>query len=124
MSDTQISRQATVRNPLPLANESTMAALLAGAATGLPAINVFRALANAPSLASDYMQYLAHLFKPLELDAHIERLVVLLTGKLSGCEYIWRQNVVVAKSLGISDEKVSELEKAIWKLHVSARKKQ
>jgi alkylhydroperoxidase family enzyme len=85
--------------------------LLTGAAAGLPPINVFRALANAPSLAPDYMQYFGHLFKPLEMNAQIERLVVLLTGKLSGCEYIWRQNVVVAKSLQISDEKVTELQK-------------
>jgi alkylhydroperoxidase family enzyme len=31
--------------------------------------------------------------------------------KLSGCEYIWRQNVVVARILGISDEEIEELHK-------------
>ena len=96
---------------LPLADNSTMDALLTGAASKLPAINLFRALANAPSLAPDYMQYVAHLFDPLELDARIERLVVLLTGKLSACDYVWRQNVVVAKSLGITDEEIAELQK-------------
>jgi alkylhydroperoxidase family enzyme len=105
------SENPTTRTRFPLADDSTMAALLTGAAAGLPSINVFRALANAPSLAPDYMQYFAHLFKPLELDAQIERLLVLLTGRLSGCEYVWRQNVVVAKSLGISDEKIAELRK-------------
>lgn len=94
-----------------MADESMTIALLAGAAAGLPPINVFRALAIAPSLAPGYLQYFAQLFKPLELDAQIERLVVLLTGKLSACEYIWRQNVVVAKSLGISQEKITELDK-------------
>jgi len=111
MSDMQSQQQSVVRRPLPLPNESTLQPLLVGAAAGLPSINVFRALANAPSLAPDYMQYFGRLFKPLQLDARIERLVVLLTGKLSGCEYIWRQNVVVAKSLGIPEEKIAELDK-------------
>jgi alkylhydroperoxidase family enzyme len=109
MSDTQTQGNSTIRHPLPLPNDSAIQPLLTGAAAGLPPINVFRALANAPSLAPAYMQYFGHLFKPMELNARIERLVVLLTGKLSGCEYIWRQNVVVAKSLDISDEKITEL---------------
>jgi hypothetical protein len=71
---------------LPMASRATTKRLLMGAAAKLPPINVFRALANASSLAPAYMQYFAHLFKPLELDSQIERLVVLLTGKLSGCE--------------------------------------
>jgi len=30
---------------------------------------------------------------------------------LSGCEYVWRQNVVVAKSLDIRDEEIAELDR-------------
>jgi pimeloyl-ACP methyl ester carboxylesterase/alkylhydroperoxidase family enzyme len=86
-----------------------MSHLLTGAAAGLPAINVFRALANAPSLAPDYMQFFARLFKPLELDAKIERLLVLLIGRMSDCEYVWRQNVIVARSLGVSEAKITAL---------------
>jgi alkylhydroperoxidase family enzyme len=51
------------------------------------------------------------LFKPLELDGRIERLIVLYVGKLSDCIYIWRQNVVVAKSLGITQEEIDALER-------------
>ena len=111
MSHSQTTTKATSRSRLPLADDSSINALFTGAAAKLPPINVFRALANAPSLARDYMQYFAHLFEPLELDSRIERLLVLLTGKLSGCEYVWRQNVVVAKSLGIPDEEIAELHK-------------
>jgi len=52
------------------------------------------------------------LFKPLELDGRIERLIVLCVGKLSDCIYIWRQNVVVAKSLGITQEEIDALERS------------
>jgi hypothetical protein len=68
----------------------------------LPPINLFRAAANAKTLYPAFIQYMYLLFKPLELDARIERLIVLYVGKLSDCIYIWRQNVIVAKSLGIA----------------------
>ncbi len=110
MSSSQILLRPRSGNHLPLADDGTMGVLLTGAASGLPPINVFRALANAPSLAPDYMQYFARLFKPLELDAKIERLLVLLIGRMSECEYIWRQDVVVARSLGVSEAKIAELD--------------
>jgi alkylhydroperoxidase family enzyme len=77
----------------------------------LPSINLFRAAANAKTLYPAFIQYMYLLFKPLELDGRIERLIVLYVGKLSDCVYIWRQNVVVAKSLGISQEEIDKLEK-------------
>jgi alkylhydroperoxidase family enzyme len=111
MSHPQTATRSLSSRRLPLADDPTMRSFLTGPAAKLPPINLFRALANASSLAPDYMRYLARLFEPLELDSRIERLLVLLTGKLSGCEYVWRQNVVVAKSLGISDEEIAELGK-------------
>ena len=77
----------------------------------LPPINLFRAAANAKTLYPAFIQYMYLLFKPLELDGRIERLIVLYVGKLSDCVYIWRQNVVVAKSLGITQEEIDGLEK-------------
>src|SRR5271155_5456197 len=77
----------------------------------LPPINLFRAAANARTLYPAFIQYMYLLFKPLELDARIERLIVLYVGKLSDCIYIWRQNVVVAKSLGITQEEIDALER-------------
>jgi alkylhydroperoxidase family enzyme len=77
----------------------------------LPPINLFRAAANAKTLYPAFIQYMYLLFKPLELDGQTERLIVLYVGKLSDCIYIWRQNVVVAKSLGITQEEIDALEK-------------
>jgi alkylhydroperoxidase family enzyme len=77
----------------------------------LPSINLFRAAANAPTLYPAFIQYMYLLFKPLELDARVERLVVLYVGQLSDCVYIWRQNVVVAKSLGITEEEIDALQR-------------
>ena len=77
----------------------------------LPPINLFRAAANAKTLYPAFIEYMYLLFKPLELDGRIERLVVLYVGELSDCIYIWRQNVVVAKSLGITQEEIDALER-------------
>jgi len=77
----------------------------------LPSINLFRAAANARTLYPAFIQYMYLLFKPLELDGCIERLIVLYIGKLSDCIYIWRQNVVVAKSLGITQDEIDALER-------------
>jgi len=77
----------------------------------LPPINLFRAAANAKTLYPAFIQYMYLLFKPLELDGRIERMIVLYIGKLSDCIYIWRQNVVVAKSLGITQEEIDALER-------------
>jgi alkylhydroperoxidase family enzyme len=76
----------------------------------LPSINLFRAAANAKTLYPAFIQYMYLLFKPLELDGRIERLIVLYVGKLSDCIYIWRQNVVVTKSLGITQKEIDALE--------------
>ena len=48
---------------------------LAAAFKLLPVINVFRALANAKTLYPTYGAYVALLFRPLELDAVLERMI-------------------------------------------------
>ena len=76
----------------------------------LPVINLFRAMANAESLYPAYIGYVDLLFKPLELDSQLERMIVLHVGCRSDCYYVWRQNVVVAKSLGVSQAQIDALE--------------
>lgn len=70
---------------------------------------MFRAAANARTLYPAFIQYMYLLFQPMELDSKIERLVVLYVGKLSACEYIWRQNVITAHTMGIPQEEVDAL---------------
>lgn len=77
----------------------------------LPDINLFRAAANARTLYPTFIQYMYLLFQPMELDSRIERLVILYVGKLSGCEYIWRQNVAVARVMNVPQEEVDTLDR-------------
>ena len=95
---------------LPLVDPDTAPPAVREALALLPAINLFRAMANATSLYPDYIRYVNLLFKHLELDSGLERMIVLHVARKSGCLYAWRQNVVVAKSVGVSDEQIAALE--------------
>jgi alkylhydroperoxidase family enzyme len=77
----------------------------------LPAINVFRAMANAKTLYPAYGAYVGLLFKPLELGAALERMIVLRVARRSDCYYAWRQNVVVAHSVGVTGEQITALDR-------------
>ena len=85
---------------------------VADAFAKLPVINVFRAMANATTLFPPYMDYLSQLFKRMELDKALERMIVLHVSKLADCFYAWRQNTVVARSLGVSDVQIAALERS------------
>lgn len=106
MTPKDIMREEIIQSArLPLVDN------ISGIFDKLPPINLFRAAANARTLYPAFIQYVYLLFKPLELDGRIERLIVLYIGKLSDCHYIWRQNVVVARSLGITQDEIDALEK-------------
>jgi alkylhydroperoxidase family enzyme len=93
-----------------LIDPESASATVAHAFTMLPVINVFRAMANAETLYPPYIEYLSQLFKTLELDAALERMIVLRVSKKSDCFYAWRQNVVVARSVGVTEAQIASLE--------------
>ncbi len=97
---------------LPLVAPATAPDAISAAFRLLPVINLFRAMANAESLYPAYIRYVNLLFKHLELDAALERMIVLHVAKQSGCQYAWRQNVVVAESVGVSEEQIDALERS------------
>ncbi len=97
---------------LILIDPDTAPAPIADAFKLLPVINLFRAMANAESLYPTYIHYLDLLFKRLELGAALERMIVLHVARRSGCLYAWRQNVVVAKSVGVVQDQIEALERS------------
>jgi alkylhydroperoxidase family enzyme len=100
-----------VAQGLKLIDPNTASKPIADAFALLPVINVFRAMANAETLYPYYSSYLLRLFQPMELDKALERMIVLRVANQSRCFYAWRQNVVVAHSVGVKDEQIAALEK-------------
>jgi alkylhydroperoxidase family enzyme len=100
-----------VAQRLRLVDPETASKPISEALALLPLINVFRALANAETLYPHFSQYMLQLFRPMELDKALERMIVLHVAKRSDCFYAWRQNVVVAHSVGVKDEQIAALER-------------
>ena len=96
---------------LELIDPETASKPISEALALLPLINVFRALANAETLYPHFSQYMLQLFRPMELDKALARMIVLLVAKRSDCLYAWRQNVVVAHSVGVKDVQIAALER-------------
>ena len=96
---------------LKLIDPKTASKPIADAFELLPVINVFRAMANAETLYPYFSEYMLRLFRPLELDKALERMIVLRVANQSNCFYAWRQNVVVAHSVGVKDEQIAALER-------------
>jgi alkylhydroperoxidase family enzyme len=103
-------RQPTAQS-LKLIDPETASQPISEALALLPLINVFRALANAETLYPHFSKYMLQLFRPMELDKAVERMIVLYVAKRSDCLYAWRQNVVVAHSVGVKDEQIAALER-------------
>lgn len=101
----------TTATRLPLADPTKVAKPVADALNKLPIINLFLVMANAETLYPPFTDFISQLFKQLELDAATERMIVLYVAHLSDCFYVWRQNTVVAKSVGVTDEQIAALEK-------------
>jgi alkylhydroperoxidase family enzyme len=95
---------------LKLIDPETASKPIADALALLPVINVFRAMANAETLYPYFAKYMLQLFRPMELDKALERMIVLHVAKRSGCLYAWRQNVVVGHSVGVTDNQIAALE--------------
>ena len=105
------NKSQQVGQGLKLIDPETASKPISEALALLPVINVFRALANAETLYPHFSQYMLQLFRPMELDKALERMIVLHVAKRSDCLYAWRQNVVVAHSVGVKDEQIAALEK-------------
>jgi alkylhydroperoxidase family enzyme len=95
---------------LKLIDPATASQPIADALALLPLINVFRAMANAETLYPYFGKYMLQLFRPMELDKALERMIVLHVAKRSDCLYAWRQNVVVGHSVGVTDKQIAALE--------------
>ena len=45
----------------------------------------------------------------MELDARLERMLVLHVSRRSDCEYVWKQSTLVAKVVGVEDKQVESI---------------
>ena len=71
--------------------------------------NIFRTLANHPSLAKRWMVFANHILFKSELSARDRELVILRIGWLCQAAYEWGQHVIIGKNAGLSDEEIEAI---------------
>lgn len=71
-----------------------------------PPLNIYRMLPHAVTAAPGFLQLGGALLRDAELDPGLRELAILRVGVLSGASYEVYQHKRVARSVGVSDEKI------------------
>lgn len=95
---------------LPLIDPASVPQPIADGFKLLPVINLFRVMANGGILFPAYMKFLDLLFGSMELDAALERMLILHIAKRSACDYAWRANTLVAEVVGVKNEQIEAIQ--------------
>jgi len=76
-----------------------------------PRINLFRMLANAPSLIGPTLRLGEAVLTRTELDPRLRELAILHTARVTGTDYEWVQHREIARAVGLEPEKIHALER-------------
>jgi alkylhydroperoxidase family enzyme len=76
----------------------------------LPALHVFRLLANAESAFVPWLKFGGALLSDLALDPLLRELAILQVGRLAA-RYEWDQHVAIAQACGATDEQIAALDR-------------
>ena len=80
-----------------------------GGAGAMPALNIFRTLANHPKLAKRWMVFANHILGKNTLPAREREILILRIGWLCRAEYEWAQHVVIGKREGLTDDEIARI---------------
>jgi 4-carboxymuconolactone decarboxylase len=96
---------------LPYVNPEEASAPVRKALEALPALNIFRMLAQADSAFVPYLRFGRALLTELQLDPELRELAILLVAARTDAEYEWVQHVGIAKAIGVDDERIAAVER-------------
>ncbi|MGB3069898.1 MAG: carboxymuconolactone decarboxylase family protein [Ottowia sp.] len=71
-----------------------------------PPYNIYRILANAPTLLPGFVQLAGALLTKTELDAQLREMVILRVGALCGSAYEIHQHTRLARYVGVTEERI------------------
>ena len=77
-----------------------------GSAGSMPALNIFRTLANHPKLAKRWMVFANHILGKNTLKPREREILILRIGWLCRAEYEWGQHAVISRAVGIRDDEI------------------
>jgi alkylhydroperoxidase family enzyme len=75
----------------------------------LPALNVFRMMANAPASFRPWVEFAFSILAKSEFDARKREIAVLRVAHVTRAGYEWFQHAIVAKRVGVTDEEIEKI---------------
>jgi alkylhydroperoxidase family enzyme len=97
---------------LPYADPERLPEAAREALEAMPALGVFRMMANAETAFRPWLRWGGVLLSDLELDPVLRELAILRVARLTPhADYEWVQHAPIARSVGASEEQVAALER-------------
>ena len=95
---------------IPYVDEATAPERVREELGKLPAkLNVFRMLANAPTLFGPWARLGGAILGRMKLDPRLRELVILRVSRLAPSDYEWTQHVTIGKVCGVTDAQIEAL---------------
>ena len=91
---------------IPLPTDAELAPEVRALLASLPALNIFRMLANAPANLKPFLDYGMSLLFQTELDARKREIAILRVAHVTRSKYEWTQHVTIARRVGVTNAEI------------------
>jgi 4-carboxymuconolactone decarboxylase len=94
---------------IPLATDAELTPEVRQVIDGLPPLNIFRMLANAPANLKPFVEWgLSVLFRT-ELDPRDREIAILRVAHVTRSKYEWAQHATIARRVGVTDDEMAAI---------------
>ncbi len=94
---------------IPLPDETQLAPEIVATLKRLPALNVFRMMANAPASFQPLIDFAMSILLSSDFDKRKREIAVLRVAHVTRSLYEWTQHIAVAKSLGVTEDEIARI---------------
>jgi AhpD family alkylhydroperoxidase len=94
---------------IPLVTDADLTPELRKVLVSLPALNIFRMLANAPANLKPFVDYGMSLLFATELDARKREIAILRVAHVTRSKYEWTQHATLARRVGVTDAEIAAI---------------
>jgi 4-carboxymuconolactone decarboxylase len=94
---------------IPLPSDAELSPEILATLQTLPSLNVFRMMANAPASFRPLIDLALSILLQSEFDRRKREIAVLRVAHVTRSPYEWAQHVIVAKSVGVTDDEMAKI---------------
>ena len=94
---------------IPLPTDAELTPELRELLAGLPPLNIFRMLAQAPTSLKPFVDWGLALLFQTEFDARKREIAILRVAHVTRSPYEWHQHVTIARRVGVRDDEICRI---------------